>query len=206
MGIHERRAREKAQRKEQILAATREMLFEKGLDGLSVNQIAKRAELSPSALYTYFKNKEEILFTLAQEGLERLSQFMGRAMETSDSPRRRLEQLSRAYWDFSLEETDYFNVITYFLTSPKALLPDGLKSIAHEKARIGLDLAAAAIEEGIESGAFKKVDMQKAVFNIWANLNGVIQLRKLQANLMAGVDHEDLYQYAVAGLLDSLEK
>lgn len=205
MGIKERRAREKAQRKDQILAATREILFENGLAGLSVNQIAKRAELSPSALYTYFKNKEDIIFTLAEEGLDRLNQYTSKAIDPSDSPRRRIEQISRAYWDFSREETDYFNIITYFLTSPLPVLSDGLKRITDKKGETGLDLVRDALEEGEKSGDFKIADIRKTMLFFWASLNGVIQFKKLQTTLLEGLEHEALYKYAVDSILDSIE-
>ena len=54
MGAKERREREKEQRKSHILDAARELLLGKGMNATSINQIAKRAELSVGAIYFYF--------------------------------------------------------------------------------------------------------------------------------------------------------
>ena len=69
MGSIERRQREKEQRREQILNTARELLFKKGIDATSMNQIARNAELSVGTLYLYFKNKESLFAALQEEGL-----------------------------------------------------------------------------------------------------------------------------------------
>ena len=60
MGLEERRKREKEGRKKAILRAARKLFFEKGLQSITVENIAKEAELSKGAVYLYFKGKEEI--------------------------------------------------------------------------------------------------------------------------------------------------
>jgi len=68
MGSKERREREREQRKSHILNTARELLLEKGLSATSINQIAKRSELSVGAIYFYYKDKEEIFAALQVEG------------------------------------------------------------------------------------------------------------------------------------------
>ncbi|HBL52845.1 MAG TPA: TetR family transcriptional regulator, partial [Syntrophaceae bacterium] len=53
MGSKERREREREQRKSHILNTARELLLGKGLSATSINQIAKRSELSVGAIYFY---------------------------------------------------------------------------------------------------------------------------------------------------------
>ena len=69
MGIKQRRKREKEQRRRQILDASRTLLFKKGLNAISVNQIARQAELAVGTIYFYFRSKEEIFAALQEEGL-----------------------------------------------------------------------------------------------------------------------------------------
>jgi AcrR family transcriptional regulator len=72
-------------RRDQILAAAREVIGENGYEQSSVDQIAKRAGLSRSTVYEYFSSKEEILrgsFTahraqLAQELARRIDDAAG---------------------------------------------------------------------------------------------------------------------------------
>jgi len=47
--------------KESIFEATRTVLCEHGVDGMTMNQVAEAASLSKSSLYDYFRNKDELL-------------------------------------------------------------------------------------------------------------------------------------------------
>lgn len=53
----------KNNRKRQIiLRAAQEVFFEKGLNSATITEIAKKAEVTDSIIYHYFKNKEDLLF------------------------------------------------------------------------------------------------------------------------------------------------
>ena len=64
MGVVERRAREKEQRRVAILDAAKEIFSRKGYQGATMEEIAARAELSPATLYLYFNNKSELYASL----------------------------------------------------------------------------------------------------------------------------------------------
>ena len=81
MGIKQRRRREKEHRRQQILDAARTLLFEKGLNAISVNQIARQAELAVGTIYFYFRSKEDIFAVLQEEGLELLLADVQRAQD-----------------------------------------------------------------------------------------------------------------------------
>ena len=73
MGTRERKLREKRARKRKILAATRELLLDKGINGTSINQIAKHAELGVGTIYFYYQSKEALFVELQIEGLALLN-------------------------------------------------------------------------------------------------------------------------------------
>ena len=69
----ERRQQALAQaRREHILSAAREVFFERGLEGASLREIARRAGYTAGAIYSYFPSREEVYATLLAESLERL--------------------------------------------------------------------------------------------------------------------------------------
>lgn len=72
MGIQERKEREKEMRRNQIIAAAKRVIFIKGFNKTTMKDIAKEAELSPGALYLYFKNKEELYASLSLKPLQHL--------------------------------------------------------------------------------------------------------------------------------------
>ena len=49
------------ERREEILRAARELFLEHGVEGVSTRHIAARVGISQTALYVYFKSKEEML-------------------------------------------------------------------------------------------------------------------------------------------------
>ncbi|NRB49485.1 MAG: TetR/AcrR family transcriptional regulator [Saprospiraceae bacterium] len=48
-------------KEERIKQVTLEIVSQEGLAGLKISKVAKEAEVSPSMIYTYFKNKEELI-------------------------------------------------------------------------------------------------------------------------------------------------
>ena len=50
-----------AEKEKRIMQATREIVHEKGLVGVKMTAVAKKAGIAPSNVYIYFKNKEDLL-------------------------------------------------------------------------------------------------------------------------------------------------
>ncbi|MEU8030846.1 TetR family transcriptional regulator [Streptomyces sp. NPDC049099] len=57
------RERKKIKTREAIRTATYELIREQGYDATTVDQIAERAEVSPSTVFRYFPTKEDIVLT-----------------------------------------------------------------------------------------------------------------------------------------------
>ena len=78
MGIAERREREKdlqqKMRRKQILDAAKRLFYEKGFSAATIEDIAQEAELSPAAIYLYFKNKDDLYASLNLQLLEYLAE------------------------------------------------------------------------------------------------------------------------------------
>ena len=51
-----RKEREKEQRRNEIVDAAEKLFFEKGYEGVSMDDVARDAELAKGTLYLYFKN------------------------------------------------------------------------------------------------------------------------------------------------------
>jgi len=204
MGVPERRKREKAERKAQILAAARTLLFSKGLAGTSVHGIAALVELSATAIYRHYQNKDEIIFALSEEGLQLLHADITQAVAGARQPVRKLKAIAMAYRDFSRDQKDYFTVINHFLSSPQTILPDHLKHrVDHHGEKILMQVVV-AIEEGCAAGQFICADPRRFSLMFWGAINGIIQLQKIESTIFAGKDHAALYRYTVDTLIDSI--
>lgn len=59
-----RREREIEQRREEMLKAAQELFLKKGYNGVTIKEIAEKAEFSRITMYSYFKSKMDILVAI----------------------------------------------------------------------------------------------------------------------------------------------
>jgi AcrR family transcriptional regulator len=189
----ERRAREKAQRRREILKAARREFFERGFHRPTMDDVAARAEVSKGTIYLYFESKEEILAHLLLEGLELLVTEMEAVCEPTraTSPQCTLELLANTYLQFCQSYPNYFRLIMAF---DRGRFEESITRDLHQKVMNkslqGLNLLAQTIELGRAAGMFHVDDAWQAAGSVWAALNGVLVLmahplrqRLLRSNL-----------------------
>lgn len=68
-----------------ILEAANALFLEKGVDGTTMDDIARTAEYSKTTLYAYFKSKEDIFNHIILEGAERYRDLVRQAAEKENS-------------------------------------------------------------------------------------------------------------------------
>lgn len=204
MGLKQRREREIEERRRQILDAARTVLFESGMQGASINRIAKTAELGVGTIYFYFKSKEDIFVALQEEGLSLLADLIQQAAAQSQNPSTKIRHIAQAYLEFSTKNKNYFDIINYFLSSPDVLFTANLKRQVHEHGNKILSHVVAAVKLGVQQGDFKAVDADRFAVILWANLNGLIQFKKLENTILIGDSYSDLLDYAVEQWIDLL--
>ncbi len=206
MGAKDRREREKELRKTQILDTARALLMEKGLTATSINQIAKRAELSVGAIYFYYKSKEDLYAALQVEGLELLSQAIRQSVQKQSSPEENIRKIAMAYLKFSDEHKNYFDIINYFLASPEPIFSPELKSQVDEQGKYSIATLTDTISKGIQNGMFKPMDPRRQAIILWSTLHGMIQFKKLEKTILDKENHQSLYLEAVERFLDGQHK
>jgi len=103
--------------KERVITAAKAVLESAGFEGLTIRKVAQRAGLSPMALYRHFKNKDELLNALMQDGISAWEAIVGGIR--ARNPVKWLEALSEAYLDFALTQPHKFDA-AFFLPAPAA--------------------------------------------------------------------------------------
>jgi len=205
MGLKERRHREKQERRRQIMAAARSLLFDRGLAATSIKQIAKRAELGVGTIYFYFQSKEELFAALQVEGLQLLYERIDAACGKLSDPVDQLREAARVYYAFSHDPLRYFDVINYFLSAPDILLSTELKRRVDEKSGDILAAISDIITTGVKNRVLRPVDPGEAAILFWGSIHGLVQFRKLESTILKGKPHAMLFTQAVDQLLDGWE-
>lgn len=72
ISIIERKQREQAQMREDILMSARKIMKSQGIDNISIRKIADMIEYSPAIIYHYFKNKDEIIEKIIEEDYKQI--------------------------------------------------------------------------------------------------------------------------------------
>jgi AcrR family transcriptional regulator len=65
--------RKRRQARQRIIQAAQELFLERGFDGVSVGDIAERAEVGRTTFFRYFGDKQEVVFAEEQELLETIA-------------------------------------------------------------------------------------------------------------------------------------
>jgi AcrR family transcriptional regulator len=110
MGIKERQERDREAVRRAILDAARDLFVSEGYQNVSIRKIAERIEYSPAAIYSYFPSKDDIFFSLAEEGFRIL--HTPAAIDTTPldtlAPIDRLRAIFWRLYEFSCEQPQYF--------------------------------------------------------------------------------------------------
>lgn len=122
--VHEsgRRIRNSLSRGE-IIAGALEVLAEQGIDDLTVRQVARRLHCSVSALYSHFKNFDEIYNAMISETERELGRELRKARLGFVNTIDQLLAFARTYWSFALAHKDMHRLMyrkTRYLRIPPA--------------------------------------------------------------------------------------
>src|SRR6516164_11056532 len=112
MGVQERRARQKASIREEILDAARTLFVKEGYEHVSMRKIAEKIEYAPGTIYLYFRDKAEILDRICEETFGKLLRRMEAIRNDSATPLDKLRRGLRTYIQFGLENPNHY-VVTF---------------------------------------------------------------------------------------------
>jgi AcrR family transcriptional regulator len=86
MNIQARRERNANKMRMDILNAAKEIAKVEGFEKISIRKIAEKIEYTPSIVYHYFSNKDEIIGYLMQSGYKKLIDGLSSVQRTPNTP------------------------------------------------------------------------------------------------------------------------
>ncbi|MBI3484887.1 MAG: TetR/AcrR family transcriptional regulator [Acidobacteria bacterium] len=203
MTVKERRAREKAELREEILDAARELFVREGYENFSMRRLAEKIEYSPTTIYLYFKDKADLLFSLCEETFSRLVQQLETIDSLATDPLEGLRAGMLAYVEFGLKHPSNY-LVTFVLPHPtgtgesdRHLCPTGMGMRA-------FDCLHQALAECVRTGKFRKLDLDKTSQVIWAAVHGVTSLLIVHPDF-PWVSREDLVGQVIETTIEGLK-
>ncbi|MEM1041543.1 MAG: TetR/AcrR family transcriptional regulator [Bacteroidota bacterium] len=197
----QRRAEEKEQRRQSILDAAEHSIGRKGLDALTMGDIAEAARLSRGLVYVYFQDKIDLFNALAHQAMTELTSRFQAAVAAHEEGISQIRAVGHAYITFAYERPVLFEALARFET--RELDPDEAEH--HEAAMLGashstMETMIGAIAHGQADGSIRPdLDPAKTAVTLWGFIHGMIQVGSMKNAMLEqqfGFDSEALMGHA----------
>lgn len=210
MEISARRDKEKQIRREAILDAAESIFFSKSFAKSSMEEIAKHAQLSRALLYVYFKDKAAIMRGVMLRAALTLEEYFNRALQAGATGGQQIDGIGHAYYAFSKEQTNYFNVLTQLSTFPDSKADNSqVEEIFDCRERITA-IMVRALNNGLHDGSLDAdhlSDSLQTAYFLQGALHGVIMATRTRySEARQAEDGEALVLYTIAMLTESLRR
>jgi AcrR family transcriptional regulator len=178
LGLAERRKREKKNRKNAILKAARRLFFDNGFRPVTVESIAKKAELSKGSIYLYFKSKEEIYTQILLSDIDKFHEHFKDLHQKSTSASEAITKFAIIYVDLFLNDRELFRILMTFMLHTNAMnLPEDLNNHIIKSTNKNISTIEEIFRYGIEQGEFSPtINLRLSRNAFWGLLNGIISL------------------------------
>jgi AcrR family transcriptional regulator len=159
-----------------ILDAARTLFVERGIDAVSMREIAKKINYSATTLYHHFADKEALLQAVCDEDFLKLASGMHQVMQLPDLIAR-IQALGKGYAMFALQHPNHYRLM--FMTPRTPCNPD-ITSIqqgnTEQDAYAQLKLV---VQDAFDAGLFRPeiTDAELIAQTIWAGIHGVCSLQ-----------------------------
>src|SRR5215469_418364 len=171
MSVKARREREKQELRQEILEAARELFVQEGYERVSMRRIAEKIDYSPTTIYLYFRDKDDLLYALCEETFAKLVAEFQRIKVATAEPVERLRRMGRAYIEFGMSHPNHYRA-AFMTPYPKGgdEAPSKYQGSMGEKCFLQL---RSTVEECIALGKLRLLDVDTASQALWCAVHGV---------------------------------
>ena len=175
-----------------LLEAAEQLLQERGTDGLSVREVARRAGTSVQAVYSVFGSKDALVGALGARAMEILHEGVD-AVAVTDDPVHDLAEASLVFRRFALQHPALFEVAFHRVDPTvwprfESVSADALQALMSRFHRL------------IEAGLLPRRSLREAVVSFHGMCEGLAGM-ELRGRVPTGFDHEHMWRKSFAALL-----
>ncbi|MDR9418375.1 TetR/AcrR family transcriptional regulator [Gracilimonas sp.] len=208
MGTSERKEREKERKKELILESAEQLILEKGLDHLNMDEVAERAEVSKGSLYHYFKNKTDLVLGICNKATGMLSQEIAKVITRDLSGIEMVYTIGATFLNFVRDHPEFFRSMRFFdnLKETSQLDDSEYISSCQSNMETSFTTMVRAIQIGMQDGSINSsYDPKELAVLLWSTSQGLVNMAYLHQN----TPHFQLLeknQIEVTGMFESYMK
>jgi AcrR family transcriptional regulator len=165
--LRTRRQKEKDALKKKILNVAKKIAVKEGWGSVTIRRIASEISYSLPVIYSHFRDKAEIVFLIANEGYEKLTEELNLAVDTDkQDTKTELLNYCNAYYKFGIENPAIYHAM-YGNNTSDVEVADSEQA---EKVKNFL----------VEKLAPKTEKSKSYLELLWANVHGLVSLSHLK--------------------------
>jgi AcrR family transcriptional regulator len=184
LGSADRKEREKEIRRTDIIEAAERVIFAKGYDAATMDDVAKEAQFSKRTVYIYFNSKEQIYFEIMARGYRRLLELLeqdgnGSAEVSAPEGIRRMGWL---FYRFGMEYPEYFEAIMEYENGEMDFLkgvPDSSREECYALGERIMERLISLLDRGLIEGTFRfEGGSRRTALVLWASIVGIFNMAR----------------------------
>lgn len=208
MSTQKRKEKEKAQRRKLIIDSAQTFFFSKRYDEITIEEIAKKAQLAKGTVYSYFGSKEALYSAVALRGVHIMNKMFKDAASQNRNGMEKAFAIGEAYYKFYKCHPHYFRMLEEAENLPVAH-SDDVDATELIKGRCeSLEILLNTVELGIKDGSIKPGlnPKQTAIFLIQSTSAMILLPHGFELFLaQAGADKDATVKFALQALRYALE-
>lgn len=163
-----------------IIDQARELFINRGVEAVTMREIAKRIGYSATSIYLHFADKEALLRAICDTDFLTLATSL-KAILAIDDPIQRLVALGQGYASFALAYPNHYRLMFMTPHLPYTQAQSGLQqNNAEQDAYFQLK---SVVNDVYLAGGFKETlqDPELIAQTVWAGIHGVVSLQIIMA-------------------------
>ncbi|KAA3657936.1 MAG: TetR/AcrR family transcriptional regulator [Chloroflexi bacterium] len=178
--------------KNALIKAGIEILAKNGIGGLSLRKVAQKAEVSHTAPYAHFADKQALIAAISTEGYRQLyEQVIIVTKRYENDPIRQMLETAWTYVQFAMNDPDQFKIMFSSVLEKEKEYPDYV-----EMSQKTFQQVVAVVVNCQEVGVLQDGPGELTAVSIWSAVHGLIAL------LLEGqIPHSVLAQFSVRQML-----
>lgn len=159
--------------RESLIEAAIEIIAERGRSEFTLRELAKRLGVTHAATYHHFKDKDDLLSTVAERGYKEMGEYLEEVSEKGDqNPIMKMRRMGAAYVRYAFENQAYFRVMFGQKFADINAYPE-----MEEAGKATKDMMEGLVRAGQQAGIYSQDhDVEELIAISWATVHGLALL------------------------------
>ena len=186
--------------RDKVCDAALQIFAERGVQGLTMREVAARLGVSPMVPYRYFKDKEDILAAVRARAFNDFAHVLEDAAKRGEDALAQSSAVGKAYQDFAFNHTAAYQLM-FTVFQQDAEEKDLALQTAFDRARATI---SHHVEQMMKAGLMKG-DPGLIGYGYWAAMHGLVMLQ-LSGKFTSRYDFKSVRRVTLTALMEGFAR